>query len=273
MTWLFLILTSFTGCLTTGQGNRFVLASTEELHEKIQLLSYRVRALEGKHFALQVNRTSSYSATDGLRESHSKHDSFMHPLLEPELLEIKAPMQRDYKSKSVRSSPSAQEHGYHKLDLLTIDDLPLLSTSHGSSTSSQDDDGDLSSVGGESAPIPLRHLHLPLRNPTPAHGMYSQPYHSAANWNHPRTVEPPYQPTGLDLNIFQPDHMPSQFTSAYSDFSCTMPYPSPPMEAQFLTPVHLPVDVPAPLYAWDGGDTNFDTRSSNYAQHHFLSCT
>ncbi|KAF8141711.1 fungal-specific transcription factor domain-containing protein [Boletus edulis] len=42
------------GSLTTGQGNRFVLASTQELHEKISVLCNRVRELE-----------------DSLRHSHS----------------------------------------------------------------------------------------------------------------------------------------------------------------------------------------------------------
>ncbi|KZT27790.1 hypothetical protein NEOLEDRAFT_1059869 [Neolentinus lepideus HHB14362 ss-1] len=66
------------GSLTTGQGNRFVLASTQELHEKISELSLRVRELE-----------------DGLRVSHSKTTSEQHPLLSDELLKIKAPLQRE----------------------------------------------------------------------------------------------------------------------------------------------------------------------------------
>ncbi|KAH7914632.1 fungal-specific transcription factor domain-containing protein [Hygrophoropsis aurantiaca] len=66
------------GSLTTGQGNRFVLASTQELHEKISELSNRVRELE-----------------DGLRVSHSYVANDMHPLLTEELLQIKAPLQRE----------------------------------------------------------------------------------------------------------------------------------------------------------------------------------
>ena len=57
---------------------RFVLASTQELHEKITQLANRVRQLE-----------------DGLRASHSQVSPEVHPLLSDELLKIKAPLQRD----------------------------------------------------------------------------------------------------------------------------------------------------------------------------------
>ncbi|KAJ4464687.1 fungal-specific transcription factor domain-containing protein [Lentinula lateritia] len=66
------------GSLTTGQGNRFVLASTQELHEKIHELSNRVRELE-----------------DGLRSDHIQLTNEPHPLLSEELLKIKAPLQRE----------------------------------------------------------------------------------------------------------------------------------------------------------------------------------
>ncbi|KAF8630741.1 hypothetical protein AX17_005336 [Amanita inopinata Kibby_2008] len=66
------------GSLTTGQGNRFVLASTQELHEKISELSQRVRDLE-----------------DALRAVHSQISPDSHPLLSEELLKIKAPLQRE----------------------------------------------------------------------------------------------------------------------------------------------------------------------------------
>ncbi|KAF9245323.1 hypothetical protein BU15DRAFT_41174 [Melanogaster broomeanus] len=58
--------------------NLFVLASTQELHEKISELCNRVRDLE-----------------DGLRYSHSLVSSDKHPLLTDELLQIKAPLQRE----------------------------------------------------------------------------------------------------------------------------------------------------------------------------------
>ncbi|KAF9048213.1 hypothetical protein BDZ89DRAFT_1057787 [Hymenopellis radicata] len=66
------------GSLTTGQGNRFVLASTQELHEKISELANRVRELE-----------------DALRNSHSRLSNEPHALLSEELLKIKAPLQRE----------------------------------------------------------------------------------------------------------------------------------------------------------------------------------
>ncbi|KAI8996345.1 hypothetical protein BD414DRAFT_408664 [Trametes punicea] len=66
------------GSLTTGKGNRFVLASTQDLHEKINQLANRVRDLE-----------------DALRASHALHSMEPHPLLSEELLRIKAPIQRE----------------------------------------------------------------------------------------------------------------------------------------------------------------------------------
>ncbi|KAF8343443.1 hypothetical protein F5887DRAFT_972939 [Amanita rubescens] len=67
-----------TGSLTTGRGNRFVLANTESLHDKISELANRVRQLE-----------------DALHESHSIHSSEQHPLLADDLLQIKRPLERD----------------------------------------------------------------------------------------------------------------------------------------------------------------------------------
>ncbi|KAG7093830.1 hypothetical protein E1B28_007469 [Marasmius oreades] len=66
------------GSLTTGQGNRFVLASTQELHEKIHELANRVRELE-----------------DALRADHARITTEQHPLLTDDLLKIKAPLQRE----------------------------------------------------------------------------------------------------------------------------------------------------------------------------------
>ncbi|KAF4569974.1 hypothetical protein EYR40_008957 [Pleurotus pulmonarius] len=81
------------GSLTTGQGNRFVLASTQELHEKITELANRVRQLE-----------------DGLRASHSQISHEPHPLLSEELLKIKAPLQREAPShRSQHHEPTKEE--------------------------------------------------------------------------------------------------------------------------------------------------------------------
>ena len=60
-----------------------MLASTQELHEKISQLANRVRELE-----------------DALRSSHAQHTSDVHPLLTEELLQIKAPLQRELPNKN-----------------------------------------------------------------------------------------------------------------------------------------------------------------------------
>ncbi|KAI9458513.1 hypothetical protein HD554DRAFT_2029584 [Boletus coccyginus] len=60
--------------LTTGQGTRFVLADTEKLHEKILLMSDRIRQLEDALTVLQSSVTP--------REPH--------PLLHRDLLEVKS---------------------------------------------------------------------------------------------------------------------------------------------------------------------------------------
>ncbi|KAL0580577.1 hypothetical protein V5O48_001402 [Marasmius crinis-equi] len=56
----------------------FVLASTQELHEKIHELANRVRELE-----------------DALRQDHNRITTEPHPLLSDDLLKIKAPLQRE----------------------------------------------------------------------------------------------------------------------------------------------------------------------------------
>ncbi|KAJ3994298.1 fungal-specific transcription factor domain-containing protein [Lentinula boryana] len=66
------------GSLTTGKGNRFVLANTEDLHDKISQLATRVRQLE-----------------DALAHSHSISSPQPHPLLSDDLLQIKRPLERE----------------------------------------------------------------------------------------------------------------------------------------------------------------------------------
>lgn len=70
----------------------FVLASTQELHEKIAQLATRVRELE-----------------DGLRGSHSLVSNEQHPLLAEELLKIKAPLQRDMSHHKTSTAPAVKE--------------------------------------------------------------------------------------------------------------------------------------------------------------------
>ncbi|TRM65256.1 hypothetical protein BD626DRAFT_556390 [Schizophyllum amplum] len=80
------------GSLTTGQGNRFVLASTQELHEKISELANRVRGLE-----------------DALRADHAQLTSDPHPLLSEDLLKIKAPLQREVPTFRDTSHPQTKD--------------------------------------------------------------------------------------------------------------------------------------------------------------------
>jgi hypothetical protein len=63
---------------SSSRANRFVLANTESLHDKIGELSTRVRQLE-----------------DALRQSHSLTSTVSHPLLSDDLLQIKRPLERE----------------------------------------------------------------------------------------------------------------------------------------------------------------------------------
>ncbi|RDB15770.1 putative transcriptional regulatory protein C1F7.11c [Hypsizygus marmoreus] len=96
-----------TGSLTTGKGNRFVLANTEALHEKINQLSNRVRQLE-----------------DALAQSHSMNSSYTHPLLTEELLQIKRPLERER-----LDVPPSKDDKSDAND--NIDSMGSLSISHG----------------------------------------------------------------------------------------------------------------------------------------------
>ncbi|RPD64305.1 hypothetical protein L226DRAFT_460396 [Lentinus tigrinus ALCF2SS1-7] len=90
------------GSLTTGKGNRaprFVLASTQDLHEKINQLANRVRELE-----------------DALRTSHALHSLEPHPLLSEDLLRIKAPIQRENLINTGAPNGSSDEPGADVVD-------------------------------------------------------------------------------------------------------------------------------------------------------------
>lgn len=96
------------GSLTTGKGNRFVLANTEALHDKINELSNRVRHLE-----------------DALAQSHAQNSTYPHPLLAEELLQIKRPLERE----RMDVSPAVKEEESETND--TIDSIGSLSISYG----------------------------------------------------------------------------------------------------------------------------------------------
>lgn len=103
-------LTTSVGSLTTGKGNRyvpfffleifgsphrrtrrsFILANTEVLHDKIGVLSNRVRQLE-----------------DALAETYAVYNNERHPLLSDELLQIKRPLERESRNE-MPSPPEAE---------------------------------------------------------------------------------------------------------------------------------------------------------------------
>ncbi|KAI0641862.1 fungal-specific transcription factor domain-containing protein [Trametes meyenii] len=90
------------GSLTTGKGNRFVLANTEVLHDKITILSNRVRALED---ALQV---------------HDPHNS----LLTEELRALKRPLERE------SPEEQAQEQEQESVESINVGSLSITESGH-----------------------------------------------------------------------------------------------------------------------------------------------
>ncbi|KAF7309610.1 Fungal-trans domain-containing protein [Mycena indigotica] len=102
----FQVIYNIPGSLTTGKGNRFVLANTEVLHEKILELSNRIRQLE-----------------DGLLDSHTQTSSTPHPLLAPQLLAIKRPLERDRPDMPLKSDkPDSSNEGVEAMGSLSISD-------------------------------------------------------------------------------------------------------------------------------------------------------
>ncbi|KII88009.1 hypothetical protein PLICRDRAFT_162945 [Plicaturopsis crispa FD-325 SS-3] len=77
------------GSLTSGKGGRLILADTEELHERIERLCYRIRLLE-----------------DALAAIQSSVSDEQHPLLQEDLLQLKNPsnIQSDIRSPSQSST-------------------------------------------------------------------------------------------------------------------------------------------------------------------------
>ncbi|KAH9914938.1 uncharacterized protein B0H18DRAFT_1087702 [Fomitopsis serialis] len=75
------------GHLTTGKGNRYVLANTGALHDKITQLSSRVRQLE-----------------DALKQAHGMSSLEPHPLLTEELKQIKRPLERESQGEQPQSA-------------------------------------------------------------------------------------------------------------------------------------------------------------------------
>lgn len=90
----------------------FVLASTQDLHEKINQLANRVRDLE-----------------DALRASHTLHSVEPHPLLSEDLLRIKAPIQRENLINTGATNGNSDEQGAD-----VVDSFGSLSISEGGRT-------------------------------------------------------------------------------------------------------------------------------------------
>lgn len=98
------------GSLTTGKGNRFVLANTEFLHEKINALSSRVRQLE-----------------DALEQSHATISTELHPLLTAELRALKRPIERGHENElfsGLRSNGLGGANGSHEGDIAEANEAP-----------------------------------------------------------------------------------------------------------------------------------------------------
>ncbi|KAE9401060.1 hypothetical protein BT96DRAFT_992419 [Gymnopus androsaceus JB14] len=76
------------GHLTTGKGNRFVLANTNELQDKIVELTNRAKVLE-----------------EALAKSHSVVSPQPHPLLSDDLLQIKRPIKAESPEPNLSVSP------------------------------------------------------------------------------------------------------------------------------------------------------------------------
>ncbi|KAI0372783.1 hypothetical protein BV20DRAFT_1119753 [Pilatotrama ljubarskyi] len=95
------------GSLTTGKGNRFVLANTEALHDKITILANRVRSLE-----------------DALEEIQSSVSSQPHPLLTDELRALKRPLERE------TPEEQAQEQEQESVESINVGSLSITESGH-----------------------------------------------------------------------------------------------------------------------------------------------
>ncbi|KAH9933330.1 fungal-specific transcription factor domain-containing protein [Fomitopsis serialis] len=96
------------GHLTTGKGNRFVLANTEALHDKITQLSSRVRQLE-----------------DALEQAHGKTSLELHPMLTEELRQIKRPLERESQEELPQSADTEAAEVIDAVGSLSITDSGL----------------------------------------------------------------------------------------------------------------------------------------------------
>ncbi|KAH6912880.1 hypothetical protein BKA70DRAFT_1097541 [Coprinopsis sp. MPI-PUGE-AT-0042] len=88
------------GVLVSGKGTRFILANTEQLHNKIHEMSERIRILEDALGSLHhdheiyVRRSSNLGYNPSIQGYSDDEEENVpaHPLLQPELLGIKSSM-------------------------------------------------------------------------------------------------------------------------------------------------------------------------------------
>ncbi|TFK91717.1 hypothetical protein K466DRAFT_541117 [Polyporus arcularius HHB13444] len=95
------------GSLTTGKGNRFVLANTEVLHDKITILANRVRALE-----------------DALQDAYAQLSNEEHPLLSEQLRALKRPLERESQEEQV------QEQDQEPVESINVGSLSITESGH-----------------------------------------------------------------------------------------------------------------------------------------------
>lgn len=105
---------------------RFILANTEQLHEKISELQSRIADLE-----------------EALAVSHATHSNHPHPLLRPELLALKTPLGAELVRRGSQNqspgqvqSPEPQEEALESFGTLTIGEGGV-STFYGSTVGSE----------------------------------------------------------------------------------------------------------------------------------------
>ncbi|KAH7101016.1 fungal-specific transcription factor domain-containing protein [Auriculariales sp. MPI-PUGE-AT-0066] len=111
------------GSLIPGKSNRFILADTKQLHERIEELSNRIRELE-----------------DALKAAHASPTP--HPLLRDELLRLKAPLQTSLEINDPSKWNGAGDDGGRDpptsdmLGTLTVDESTGASSYHGATAAS-----------------------------------------------------------------------------------------------------------------------------------------
>lgn len=234
-----------------------MLASTEELHEKIQVLAYRVRTLEGADDHGQKECTVVDPTVDGLRESHAKFSSEGHPLLESELLAIKAPLQREPQaSLSARSSPSAPMSDLGMPELTTVR-VPRYEGSRYSASSPSSNEGDYD----ESVSVPLRRQSS--RAHTPASALHLQVDRPA--WT--RRASAPQYTASRPEETMQFNQLSDLFPGSHDIFDTNLAH-------------QLPVDMSMNYQYhhaknqmnWDSNDAVFDMGLMGSSWNDFIPC-